>query len=180
MLAAPRLDFIATSVSTLEAALVSSTALAHALSVQVPSTWPPEFLDADALVFMRNRLVEYPHENAWWMYFLVMREPRVLLGTGAYKGPPDATGTVEIGYGIVAEQRRRGFAAEAARTLIAHAFAQPGVTRVIAETFPELVGSIAVMQRCGMRRVEGGSEPGVIRFAITRDDFARSAAQQLG
>jgi RimJ/RimL family protein N-acetyltransferase len=46
------------------------------------------------------------------------------------------------------------------------------VTRVTAETYPELVGSIGVLRRCGFRFIGEGSEPGVIRYEITRVEYA--------
>ena len=80
-------------------------------------------------------------------------------------------GTVEVGYGIVSDQHRRGYASEAARALVGHAFARPAVRRVIAETYPELIGSIGVLRRCGFRHIGEGSEPGVIRYELTRAEF---------
>ena len=80
-------------------------------------------------------------------------------------------GTVEVGYGIVSDQHRRGYASEAARALVGHAFARPAVRRVIAETYPELIGSIGVLRRCGFRHIGEGSEPGVVRYELTRAEF---------
>jgi RimJ/RimL family protein N-acetyltransferase len=79
---------------------------------------------------------------------------------------------VEVGYGIVRDQHRQGYASEATRGLLARAFASPEVTRVTAETYPELVGSIGVLRRCGFRFIGEGSEPGVIRYEITRVEYA--------
>lgn len=148
------------------------------MQADVPATWPPEYLDTAALEFTRDRLREGARQTGWWMYFIVLAQQRLLIGSGGYKGPPATDGTVEIGYGIVADQRLRGYASEAAQALIAHAFASPKVTRVIGETLPELKGSIAVMRRCGLHPTDGASEPGVIRFALTRLEYARLSAAQ--
>lgn len=175
MLVGARLQLVAAAPDALAAALSGPEALAASLQADVPRGWPPEFLDAPALEFTRARLLSAPDEADWWMYFVVLpasgRQPRVLIGSGGYKGPPLADGTVEIGYGIVAEHRRRGYASEAAGALIAHAFSYPAVTAVVAETLPELGGSLGVMRRCGLRRVDGGSEPQVVRYALTREEF---------
>jgi RimJ/RimL family protein N-acetyltransferase len=48
------------------------------------------------------------------------------------------------------------------------------VRRVIAETLPELAGSIGVLRRCGFRLLGEGSEPGVIRFELRREEHAAS------
>jgi RimJ/RimL family protein N-acetyltransferase len=90
-----------------------------------------------------------------------------LIGAGGYKGPP-ADGCVEIGYSIVPEYQRQGFASEAAGGLVAHAFSHQGVERVRGETLPDLVGSVGVLRKCGFTLVGDGSEPGVVRFELTR------------
>jgi len=155
----------------LRAALIGSESLEIALGAKVPLSWPHEFLDASALQYVLNRLEDHPDEAGWWMYFVLIPDApeRTLIGTAGYKGPP-FDGAVEIGYGIVSDQRRRGYASEAVGALLERAFAQTSVTRVIAETMPELVGSIGVLRKAGFRDVPGGSEPGVIRFALPRAD----------
>ena len=47
------------------------------------------------------------------------------------------------------------------------------VTRAIAETLPELAPSIGVLRKCGFRQIDGGSEPGVVCFELTRPMHAR-------
>jgi ribosomal-protein-alanine N-acetyltransferase len=174
MIETDRLELLPATPSLLRDALNGPEALAHGLGAVVPASWPPEYLDAAAFDFTLTRLSENPTDAGWWMYFVVLRagaQPRTLIGSGGYKGPADREGTVEVGYGIVADRRLQGYATEAARGLIAHAFAQPEVNRVIAETLPELLGSIAVLGKCGLRFCGEGSEPGVIRFELTRAEF---------
>ena len=85
------------------------------------------------------------------------------------KGEPTDDGTVEIGYSIVEAYQGRGIGTEIVAALVAHAFGDARVTRVIAETFPELVASIRVLEKNGFRRIEeAGAEPGVIRFERRR------------
>jgi len=77
---------------------------------------------------------------------------------------------VEIGYSIVEAFQGKGLGTEAVRALVDHAFRNPAVTRVIAETFPDLTPSIRVLEKNGFVRIEeGGSEPGVIRFELRRE-----------
>lgn len=38
------------------------------------------------------------------------------------------------------------------------------MTRVIAETLPELLPSIGVLEKTGFEQIDGGSEPGVLRY----------------
>ena len=178
MIRSERLELVPVTVDLLSAALEGPSALEIALHTRVPPTWPPEFLDRPALEFTRDRLIETPGDGEWWMYFVVLpaADERILIGSAGYKGPPTEDGTVEVGYGIVTDHRRHGYASEATRGLVARAFRLPEVRRVIAETLPELTPSIGVLRKCGFGLIGEGSEPGVIRFELTRAAYERNGA----
>jgi [ribosomal protein S5]-alanine N-acetyltransferase len=169
-----RLELIPATPQHLSAALQGNEALGKALGAIVPTTWPPEFLDSASLEFTFARLAEGPEQAGWWLYFVVLPQAeagRTLIGSAGYKGPPSAEGRVEVGYGIVKDRQRRGYASEATRGLLARAFALPQVRLAIAETLPELTPSIGVLRKCGFQLSGAGSEPGVIRFQLTRDQY---------
>ncbi|HWB40414.1 MAG TPA: GNAT family protein [Gemmatimonadales bacterium] len=169
-----RLELVPASVELTRAALDGAAALSSALGVQVPASWPPEHVDPPVLEFTLRRLVDFPLEAGWWLHFIVLADNApgpLLIGTAGYKGAPSPDGTVEIGYSIVPDHRRRGYASEATRALVRRAFDEPSVRRVTAETLPELTPSIGVLLKCGFRLEGEGSEPGVIRYQLTRDDF---------
>jgi RimJ/RimL family protein N-acetyltransferase len=175
MIATERLELVPATPESTRAALEGKPALAAMLGVFVPPTWPPEFLDPPSLEFTVRRLTEGPEQAGWWLHFVVLAHGaagRTLIGSAGYKGPPSPDGTVEVGYGIVPDHHRQGYASEAVRGLLAHAFAVPAVQRVIAETLPELTPSIGVLRKCGFRLIGEGSEPGVIRFELTRADYS--------
>ena len=179
MIVTERLELVPATIGLVQAALDGAVALAASLHATVSPGWPPEYLDAAALEFIRNRLTKSPEETSWWMYFAVIpggTAPRILIGSVGYKGPPSADGTVEVGYGIVVEYQRHGYASEAVRGLVGRAFAEPSVARVIAETYPTLIGSIGVLQKCGFRLIGDGSEPGVIRFELLRAEHPVESA----
>ena len=178
MIVTQRLQLVPATPELTQAALDGPPALAAALGAGVPFSWPPEFLDPASLEFTLNRLQEGPAQAGWWLHFVVLTHGasgRLLIGSAGYKGPPDPEGQVEIGYGIVRDQQRRGYASEAAHGLVAHAFDDPRVHTVIAETLPELTGSIGVLAKCGFRLIGEGSEPGVIRFELTRAGYVPGA-----
>jgi RimJ/RimL family protein N-acetyltransferase len=168
-----RLELVPATLESTRAALAGTEELRTSLGASVPSSWPPMFLDAASLTFTLDRLAEGPEQAGWWLYFIVLKsgEGRTLIGSGGYKGPPTTDGTVEVGYGIVSDHQRRGYASEATRGLVARAFAAPGVRRAIAETLPDLIPSIGVLEKCGFRLTGEGSEPGVIRFELLRSDW---------
>lgn len=67
-----------------------------------------------------------------------------------YFEPP--TGQAMIGYSLAPEWRGRGFATRAARLVVAWAFREVGLARLVAGTAPENVGSQRVLERVGFRK----------------------------
>lgn len=84
-------------------------------------------------------------------------------------------GRVEVGYEIAPGFRNQGFATEATRAMVAHAFSQPDVEFVLAHTLPEHNASTKVLEKVGMTLVEAVNDPddGVVwRWALSRSDSA--------
>jgi RimJ/RimL family protein N-acetyltransferase len=166
-----RLTLIDGSPMLLEAAIESPERLAAALGARVPSSWPPDYIDAHALGWTIRMRESLPESAGWWMYFVLRKERAsmpTLIGTAGYKGPPTLDASVEIGYSIVADEQRRGYATEAAQAIIDRAFADPRVTRVTAETLVDGAASQGVLRRCAFVGPEPGSEEGVVRFTLPR------------
>jgi ribosomal-protein-alanine N-acetyltransferase len=170
-----RMDLHWATPADIDAALAGNAHLGTAVGATVPATWPPEFIDAPTLRWMRERLsATAPEDQRWWMAFLLLRPPesdssdRVLVGTAGYKGPPSEAGVVEVGYSIVSEYQRRRLATEATAELVRSAFAVPRVTAVIAETLVDGTASQGVLRHCGFEGPEPGSEEGVVRFVRRR------------
>jgi RimJ/RimL family protein N-acetyltransferase len=172
MIQTARLDLVPATPGVVHAALEGPVSLAAALGVVVPQTWPPEYLDAESLSFTLARLAEGPDQLGWWLHFAVLRpgpDPRTLIGSAGYCGRPTPDGVVEVGYGIVRDRRRQGFASEVVRGLVAHAFSHAAVRCVIAHTLPDLTPSIGVLKKCGFQLVNEAPVAGVIRFALPRE-----------
>jgi len=180
----PRLDLVVATERALRAELESRLALASALHAVVPAGWPPEFYDADAIEYSLGWLTKHPSEAQWGFYYFLEHsgadESRMLVGAGGFKGPPDADGLVEIGYSIVPERHRRGYATEAVRGLLTFAFADARVRTVIGQTLATLPASIGVLEKAGFRFTGAGNDPHapdgeqVIRYAIARDEWRDS------
>jgi ribosomal-protein-alanine N-acetyltransferase len=86
-------------------------------------------------------------------FFVIDPRAQTVIGTAGFTGPPDATGTVEIAYGIVPGEQGRGYATEVAAALIAFAGADARVHLVRAHTRPERNASTRVLEKCGFRHV---------------------------
>jgi ribosomal-protein-alanine N-acetyltransferase len=187
MIETDRLQLVPATLSALRAELESPAALAAVARMEVPGAWPPELYDRDPLMFTIGRLEAAPEEASWWLYYFILKDPDggqgTAIGCGGYKGPPKEDGTVEVGYSVLPQYRRQGFASEAVEGFVRAAFADARIERVIAETLPELEPSIAVLKKCGFRFLGVGSEEGVIRYELLRSSWAtppRSPDQPRG
>jgi RimJ/RimL family protein N-acetyltransferase len=132
----------------LDAAVAGDDALAARLGHAVAPGWVSF---TGALEHTRERKATDPGDPRWGTCFFVAGDPPdlELVGWGGFKGAPSADGTVEIGYEIAAVRRERGLATDAARAMVAEAFADPAVHRVIAHTLPEPNASNPILEKLG-------------------------------
>jgi RimJ/RimL family protein N-acetyltransferase len=63
----------------------------------------------------------------------------------------DGLDDVDVGFAFLSRYCRRGFAVESASAVLAHARRVLGLTRIVAITSPDNVGSIAVLERIGLK-----------------------------
>ncbi|WP_430787812.1 GNAT family N-acetyltransferase [Actinoplanes sp. G11-F43] len=98
--------------------------------------------------------------------------------------PAGEPGEAELGYRLPRHNWRRGFATEASRELLRHAFETAGQTRVVAETMTVNAGSRGVMAKAGLRYVRTyfpdyppipGSDQGEVVYALTREEWSKTA-----
>lgn len=179
-----RLELVAGTVGLFRVQVDDREFLGGKLGARVPVEWPPPLYDQGAMDWMANYLDENPDAGGWTFYFIILPardaggQGTVAGGVG-FKGKPPADGTVEIGYSMLPQFQRSGYATEAAGALVRWAFSHPQVTRVIAETYPELLPSIRVLEKNGFRFIGDGSEERVIRYALTREEYeaARAGAE---
>ena len=172
-------------------------AFARMLGVGIPPGYPPPEYDQPFLDWDVRFHEAHPDAVGWggWHFVLVeeggqgagpsQREAlplaagapaRVLIGGGGFKGPPTPEGAVEIGYSLIPSYHGRGLGKEAVIALVAWAFEHHEVRVVIADTMPELVPSIRLLDGCGFQRVGPGPEERSIRFELDRAGFEASRA----
>ena len=102
----------------------------------------PRFL----LEFVNDRLNKDPRNSFWWSPQLIVVD-RLIVGMCGFKSPPDINGSVEIGYGIVASQQRRGFATQAVDLLLREGFSKVEIQTIVADTAPVNSASWRVLEK---------------------------------
>jgi len=91
-----------------------------------------------------------PSVNPWLVRITVLRDTGEIVGLVNFPAPPDADGMVEIGYRVIPEFRRRGFATEMARTMWAYAATHPDVRTLRATFSPGNDGSRSIIEGAGL------------------------------
>jgi [ribosomal protein S5]-alanine N-acetyltransferase len=169
----PRLTMIAATLEHIRIELESPEQLSELLDAKVSSEWPTGEYDRDAMEFFRARLEEGGKGVEGWYGWYAVRtagagQGRALVGAAGYFGPPDSLGLVEIGYSVLPEWQRQGYASEIALALIEQAFRHSQVSKVIAHTMESNSASIAVLLRCGFLAAGAGHDAGTLRFERSR------------
>ena len=92
-----------------------------------------------------------PTELPWLYRAAVRRGTREVVGRIGLHAPPDAAGSVEIGYSVQPAWRRQGLATEMAVGLLEWA-REHGAAECVASTAPDNLASQAVLARLGFVR----------------------------
>lgn len=136
----------------------------------------------EALATSLKWMTEHPGEEWFAPLLFIHRAPRVLMGLGGFKGPPDAHGSVELGYGIAPAYRRQGFAAEATLAMLQRLCQSAKVAKAIAHTLPEPNGSTRVLAKTGFRLAGESVHPDagrVLRWEILIEPQQVPAADRM-
>ena len=168
MIVTARMRLVPATIALAQAELADRAKFARLLSAVVPDEWPPEML-ADALPVFLQWMEASPDRVGWYVWYATIRSPGeeadVLVAGGGFKGPPQ-DGSVEIGYSVLPQFQGRGHGTEMVRALTDWAFAQPGVSQIVAETTEDNLPSMRLLHKLGF--VEAGSavEPGHVRLVL--------------
>ncbi|APV45508.1 Acetyltransferase (GNAT) domain-containing protein [Dehalogenimonas formicexedens] len=156
---APRLELFDLTAGQLFKYLNDVAALEAELGFQVSRS----IVDANlsrALGIKLEKLKSAPQEaHPWLTYWLVvLKEPLFGSGMIGFKGVPDATGRVEVGYGIDQAWRNQGYITESLEALRAWAFQHPDCHAITATAVVN-PASEKVLEKTGFKIVsrDGGT-----------------------
>jgi len=170
MLKSDRLLLLSCNLEHLEWLETNPSKLEQYLGISIPNHWT-EF--PEVIPYSYNALKLDPSLAGWWIYLFIHAADKILIGFGGFKGKPDDSGMVEIGYEIIPAYRNQGLATETALKLIDHAFAYPFVKVVQAHTLAVPNASTRVLEKVGMKQVEAFHDPedgDLWRWQLNRND----------
>ncbi len=154
-----RLDLVSMSPAFIEALLDGRRAEAESIGgFALPNGWPDDH-DERFLRLRLRQLNEHPDTEPWLAKAMVLREPgRPMAGRIGFHNPP-LDGAAELGYTVVPDHRRRGYAVEAAQALMEWARHEHGVRRFIVSVSPANAPSLAMAAKLGFRQIGEQMDP---------------------
>jgi RimJ/RimL family protein N-acetyltransferase len=166
-----RLELVAPPYEVARSELDDLPQFEAAMNARLAPGWPPPLLNRERQLKFLSYLETDPEATPWEAWCFILRDERLVVGNGGFKGRPDAQGVVEVGYSMVDTHQGLGLCTEAVGALIAWAFSNESVQRVDAETFPDNRASLRVMEKNGLIYLGEGEEQNTVRYALTRQRF---------
>ena len=103
------MTLVAATVPLVGADLEGHVQLAESMGARVPDNWPPDLYKRPTMKYALQQLQD-PAEQSWSFWYLTTQdEPAELTGICGFKGRPDASGSVEIGYSVLEVFQHKGF-----------------------------------------------------------------------
>jgi ribosomal-protein-alanine N-acetyltransferase len=99
-----------------------------------------------------DQIAEDPTAAPWVAAAVIDAETGYAVGYAGYHGPPDEAGMIEMGYTVVPERRRLGYATAIVAALLRRAVDEPGVSVLRATISPENAASLATIAKFGFAR----------------------------
>ncbi|WP_223632620.1 GNAT family N-acetyltransferase [Planococcus sp. 4-30] len=105
-----------------------------------------------------KELGDDPALYGWGSWLVLQKSDGVIIGDAGFKGKPNSGHEVEVGYGFLETYWGKGYATEAVEGLVAWAFNEMAVKKVIAETNWDNIGSIRVLEKVGMKKTRDSED----------------------
>lgn len=167
-----RLSLVMATREILSADLHDRDSLSRLLGAAVPAAWPPPLMD-EGVIREFLRMQDDPSGPLFAAWYWVLDDPEAgtntLIGNGGILSAEGRPDTAVLGYSVLEEFWNRGYATEAVGALLPVIFSLPGITRIIATTYPDLTASIRVLEKNGFVKTDDvpagtGAEEGTVCY----------------
>ncbi len=120
-------------------------------------SWPDSDV-IETLPKIINNLSEVEAPTGFESWMIIKKDTLEIIGDAGFKGLNQQHQNVDIGYGIIKEERRKGYAEEAAAALINWAFSTEIVKEITANCLHDNVGSINLLNKLNFIKTKEDSE----------------------
>lgn len=122
------------------------------LGIVTDGTWPTD--DTMDILPIINKTLEkdkIPSGFEFWM--IVKKDNFKVIGDIGFHGKPDEKGEVEIGFGLISDERAKGYGYEALRAIMDWTLSQKSVKVIKADCLVENKPSATILEKAGMKEI---------------------------
>lgn len=116
------------------------------MGLQKGKCWPDHDV-MDTLPRILNNLSQIHSPTGFESWMVIKKDTLEIIGDVGFKGFNEDAKSVNLGYGIILEERKKGFAEEAAKGLIKWAFSNDFVQQITANCLINNFGSIKLLKK---------------------------------
>ncbi len=119
------------------------------------------------LTWMKDELYCFlPPKLGFTSWIFIEKSTNQVIGDGGYKGNPNPTGEVEIGYEIIESKRKKGYATEAINALIDWGITKPEIKCITAKCHENNIASQNLLQKLQFAWVDKEDEMDIYHLYI--------------
>lgn len=123
------------------------------LNLKKGKGWPDkDVLETLPKIITNLSKVTAPTGFESWM--IIKKDTMEIIGDLGFKGFNSSLGTIDLGYGIIASERRKGYAEEAVKALLQWAFSNEIVKEITANCLQENTPSIHLLKKCNFTQTK--------------------------
>ncbi len=124
---------------------------------QKGKSWPD--MDVlDTLPRIINNLTKVGSPTGFESWMIIKKDTKEIIGDLGFKGFNEKDENIDIGYGIIKEERRKGFAEEAVREIIKWAFSNEKIKEITANCLTENSSSINLLHKFNFTKISVENE----------------------
>lgn len=139
-----RLTLIPFTIGICQESLSHNFTAIKSLGIYPGKGWPDEeTIDTLPRIIKNLNKVGQPSGFESWM--IIENERKLLIGDIGFKGLPNLNGEIDLGYGIIENERKKGFAIEASSAVLQWAFEQKNVSAITASCHTSNFGSQKIL-----------------------------------
>lgn len=125
----------------------------EALNLRKGKSWPDaDVLDTLPRIINNLNKVNFPTGYESWM--IIKKDTLEVIGDLGFKGFNDEKENIDLGYGIIKEERRKGYAEEAVNEIIKLVFSNEIIKEITANCLIDNVGSINLLNKFNFRQLK--------------------------
>lgn len=147
-----RLILIPVTLDITQSLIHGNTNEIEKLGIIADGAWPTK--EAMDILPIINRTLEkdkIPSGFEFWI--IVKKDDMKVIGDIGFHSKPDEKGEVEVGYGLVVQERGKGFGLEALKAIMNWAVSQNSVKVIKADCLISNIPSARILEKVGMKEI---------------------------